>query len=201
MVSIWRALVVAGSLLVVSSTTGGGSRLEVAGRVDHGRYPSSGDLVVPVSIRDGAGVSTCLGQCAETRASPLGASADEPPAGDDADEPPAGDDAPAAEGVSEEDMAALVAEGETLYLSRARPTPCAECHGEQGEGTRAPTLIGSRIVGDGERFVRRLLFGGQLMPAFATLTDREIAAVTTYVRNSWGNEFGPVTEEEVSRLR
>ena len=33
------------------------------------------------------------------------------------------------------------------------------------------------------------------------LSDEEVAMVSTYVRNAWGNGFGPVTEEEVAALR
>jgi mono/diheme cytochrome c family protein len=40
------------------------------------------------------------------------------------------------------------------------------------------------------------------MPAFGDrFSDREIAAVGTYVRNAWTNEFGAISEEEVSALR
>jgi mono/diheme cytochrome c family protein len=40
------------------------------------------------------------------------------------------------------------------------------------------------------------------MPSFAwKLTDREIADVSTYIRNSWGNRAAPVPVTEVSELR
>jgi mono/diheme cytochrome c family protein len=40
------------------------------------------------------------------------------------------------------------------------------------------------------------------MPQFAgTLKDAQIAAVATYIRNSWGNEFGAITEAESAALR
>ena len=40
------------------------------------------------------------------------------------------------------------------------------------------------------------------MPAFAwKLDDKEVAAVATYVRNSWGNAAEPVSEGDVARLR
>ena len=38
-------------------------------------------------------------------------------------------------------------------------------------------------------------YGSHGMPAFRTaLSVREVAAVTTFVRNSWGNEYGMTTE-------
>ena len=40
------------------------------------------------------------------------------------------------------------------------------------------------------------------MPAFGwKLSDAEIAAVATYVRNAWGNAAAPVSEAKVSELR
>ena len=40
------------------------------------------------------------------------------------------------------------------------------------------------------------------MTAFhAILKDNEIAAVLTYVRNSWGNKAAPVTTETIQKVR
>ena len=40
------------------------------------------------------------------------------------------------------------------------------------------------------------------MPAYAEqLSDQEIADVTTYIRNSWGNAAPPVTPEQVAKAR
>jgi mono/diheme cytochrome c family protein len=39
------------------------------------------------------------------------------------------------------------------------------------------------------------------MPAFAVLSDEQVAAVATYIRNSWGNHAEPVTPHEVRTLR
>jgi len=33
------------------------------------------------------------------------------------------------------------------------------------------------------------------------MTDAEVAAVVTYIRNSWGNAASPVCASEVGRLR
>jgi mono/diheme cytochrome c family protein len=40
------------------------------------------------------------------------------------------------------------------------------------------------------------------MTAFgAILNDKELAAVLTYVRNSWGNKAAPVSAEAVKKVR
>jgi mono/diheme cytochrome c family protein len=40
------------------------------------------------------------------------------------------------------------------------------------------------------------------MPTFAwKLSDQEVADVSTYIRNSWGNRASPVTTDQVKKLR
>src|SRR5690242_10132134 len=40
------------------------------------------------------------------------------------------------------------------------------------------------------------------MPAFGwLLSDKEVAAVLTYVRNTWGNAASPVTADDVAKAR
>ena len=39
------------------------------------------------------------------------------------------------------------------------------------------------------------------MPAYANLSDQEIADVTTYIRNAWGNAAPVVTAAEVAKAR
>ncbi len=40
------------------------------------------------------------------------------------------------------------------------------------------------------------------MPAFKDLlSDNDIAEISTFIRNSWGNDFGVLTTEEVEELR
>jgi mono/diheme cytochrome c family protein len=38
-------------------------------------------------------------------------------------------------------------------------------------------------------------------PLGQDLNDDEIAAVVTFIRNSWGNQAGAVRQHEVTRLR
>jgi predicted lipoprotein with Yx(FWY)xxD motif/cytochrome c5 len=99
------------------------------------------------------------------------------------------------------EVKALVDEGRVVYSSF-----CAGCHGQQGSealSTHVAILAGNKnAVGDARRVIRQVVHGGTYMPSFGPmLSDRDVAAVATYIRNAWGNEFGTVTEEEVSEQR
>ena len=78
-------------------------------------------------------------------------------------------------------------------------TICAGCHGVNGDEQLASHVVelagNSRL--ENERLVlRRVIHGGGYMPGFGGgLSDREVAAVATYVRNSFGNDFGMIREE------
>ncbi|RIH89394.1 Cytochrome c6 [Calidithermus terrae] len=77
---------------------------------------------------------------------------------------------------------------------------CAMCHGEQGRGN--PALAENRKLQDTDFVVRQVLKGSRYMPAFeGKLSDREAAAVITFIRNSWGNSYGTITEEMVKARR
>jgi predicted lipoprotein with Yx(FWY)xxD motif/cytochrome c2 len=91
----------------------------------------------------------------------------------------------------------LMAQGRSTYSST-----CASCHGRQGGGGAGPSLVGNDVLGNSARTIRQILYGGQFMPAFADrLNDEQVAAVATFIRNSWDNDFGGVTPEEVSEQR
>lgn len=83
---------------------------------------------------------------------------------------------------------------------------CASCHGSAGTGLPgvAPTLWASEWVSDPERLLKVLLHGltgpikvaqqewntPGVMPGFSArpdISDKELAAVATYIRNRWGN--------------
>ena len=98
---------------------------------------------------------------------------------------------------------------------------CATCHGEQGQGMRVegnvalPALAGNRAITlpNTTNLVRILLAGGYApstvgnprpfgMPPFVhVLNDEDIAAVTTYIRNAWGNQAASVSAADVVRQR
>lgn len=95
----------------------------------------------------------------------------------------------------------LMAEGATIYQSQ-----CARCHGRNGEGQRqghdaAPRLGGNFAHLSVREIAVQVSRGGSYMPPFHQLTDREIAVVATYIRNSFGNNQGIATEEEVAENR
>jgi cytochrome c oxidase subunit 2 len=96
------------------------------------------------------------------------------------------------------DKAALMTKGEKVYAQ------CAACHQANGEGMKPafPALKGSAMVaGPAAAQITQVLKGKNAMPAFAGLSDEEIAAVITYTRNSWGNSSGIVQPSQVTALR
>ena len=96
-----------------------------------------------------------------------------------------------------DDMAML---GKTVFDQN-----CSVCHGESGEGTsNGPGLAGNVTVMDSQVdiSVQLLVHGKDGQHNFGDkLTDREIAAVLTYVRSAWGNVAGPVDESDVMDAR
>lgn len=104
-------------------------------------------------------------------------------------------------GAAASSLEELAEEGEGLYRYR-----CAKCHGRDGEGQQhshdaAPRLGGRYARLSVDELTVQVLRGGSYMPPFASLTDREVAAVATYVRNSFGNRLGIVSAAEVAALR
>lgn len=103
-----------------------------------------------------------------------------------------------------------------------RESHCATCHqtNGQGNGTVYPSLVGSPWVnGSEDRLAKLALHGmwGKLtvggktydpsrgvppMTAFRDLLkDDELAAVLSFVRNTWGNKASMVSAETVARVR
>lgn len=98
--------------------------------------------------------------------------------------------------------------GKDLYVAR-----CQNCHGEKGEGLGelAPPLTDSTflktykadiacIIKNGshkEMIVNGKKYDGK-MPGF-NLADIDIAQLTVYITNSFGNKQGMYTYEQVSR--
>lgn len=94
---------------------------------------------------------------------------------------------------------------------------CALCHNTDGSGkpNQAPPLAGSDwVVGTPNRMIRIPLAGlsgplqvkGQqwnlAMPAMgAALPDEDLAAVLSYMRQSWGNKAKEITPEDVKKVR
>lgn len=126
---------------------------------------------------------------------------------------------PAAEVVEDPDspIARAYALGEEIY---SREGYCATCHQENGKGLSAtgyPPLAGSPwVTGSPDRLIKLVMHGmygpievlgkqyaGQVpMTAYGGLmTDEEMAAVLTYVRNSFGNQAGLIKPEQIDVIR
>ncbi len=97
----------------------------------------------------------------------------------------------------------LMTQGEAVYKK-----VCLACHQANGQGVQGvfPALAGSAVAIDPANrlgHIHRIIYGKNLMPAFGEqLSDVEIAAVTTYERNAWGNNTGDeVQAKEVSEAR
>jgi mono/diheme cytochrome c family protein len=109
----------------------------------------------------------------------------------------------------------LLTHGGEIYNSL-----CISCHGPDGTGvplleqktTMAPPLAGSpRVNGHRDYIVNAVLHGltgpvdgrnyTQVMISMGTNDDDWIAAVTSYVRHSFGNTGGFVTPADVARVR
>ena len=99
---------------------------------------------------------------------------------------------------------------------------CFACHGEDGRGeqmpgapagtTRAPALASSpRVVGHQDYVIKTLLHGltgpvsgatyTEVMVPMGQSPDDWIAAISSYVRNSFGNRASIVTAADVARVR
>jgi mono/diheme cytochrome c family protein len=105
-----------------------------------------------------------------------------------------------------------LARGKTVYEN-----VCGLCHGNDGAGkpNQAPPFLGSDwVLGNPNRLIRIPLAGltgpitvnGQqwnlAMPAMgAALPDNDLAAVLTYIRQSWGNQGSAIIPEQVKAVR
>ena len=94
---------------------------------------------------------------------------------------------------------------------------CASCHGEQGQGVAGayPALLGNRsvLMHNPANLLRIIQRGGFApatagnprpfgMPPFAgVLSDTEMAALASFIRNSWGNQAADVRPLDVLQLK
>jgi mono/diheme cytochrome c family protein len=107
----------------------------------------------------------------------------------------------------------LIARGEVLY------TTCAACHQLNGLGGAtppAPPLAGSDWVNAPlpNRIIRIPLHGlsgtikindqeftGSMAALGSALSNEDLAAILSYIRQAWGNKASPVTPEQVDAVR
>jgi alcohol dehydrogenase (quinone), cytochrome c subunit len=118
-----------------------------------------------------------------------------------------------------EQSRSLPVDGQRLSVTGAQTyyARCSSCHGADGagKGDLIPPLAGSAsaLARDSSSQVNvtlngagRLVIGGvpdaYHMPAYRNqLSDKEVADVLNFVRQSWGNTGSPVKNEEVAALR
>ncbi|MGI9231996.1 MAG: cytochrome D1 domain-containing protein [Woeseiaceae bacterium] len=109
------------------------------------------------------------------------------------------------------DMAQLMGDGQGLYN-----THCAACHQPTGQGLAGafpPLAESDYLMKDRSRAIATVVEGlsgeikvnGQkynaVMPGMGHLSDAEIAAILTYVTNSWSNEASAFNVAEVVEVR
>lgn len=120
--------------------------------------------------------------------------------------------ATAASALPEHEREAMHALGKRLYEKE-----CVACHRAGGEGHAAvyPPLAGnhSMLMASAVNPIRMVLNGGfppgtagnprpYGMPPFGpSMSDREVAAVVSYIRTSWGNKGSMVSPVEVAQYR
>jgi mono/diheme cytochrome c family protein len=111
--------------------------------------------------------------------------------------------------------AAVLARGKKLFEMN-----CGVCHGLDGLGKpgQAPPLAGSEwVMAKGvQRLVhiplaglngtimvkgQQMSFPAPMIAIGATMSDDDLAAVLTYIRNSWGNKAGEVTGDDIKKIR
>lgn len=93
---------------------------------------------------------------------------------------------------------------------------CKACHLADGSGIRGmhPPLVNNKTVnGKADKLIEVTLNGKSgkividgveyngIMPPHNHLTNNQIADVLTYIRQNFSNNSGPVTPEEVAKLR
>lgn len=115
--------------------------------------------------------------------------------------------------VPQQGIRASMERGKKVYDST-----CLACHQPDGQGVQRmnPTLVKTKwVLGDKKALIKIVLNGlkgGEIeidgdnfhnpMPPQATLlSDRQIADVLTFVRNSFGNKASAVTPAEVISIR
>jgi mono/diheme cytochrome c family protein len=88
--------------------------------------------------------------------------------------------------------------GEKIFMQNN----CFVCHGQQGFGGLGPAFRNDPFLKLDDYVAGQIIMGRGVMPSFGDkLNDRQIAAVASYIRNSWGNRFGDLRPEEVAQVR
>ncbi len=96
--------------------------------------------------------------------------------------------------------AAFAEDGSSLFAEN-----CSACHQPKGQGVAGayPALAGNKFVlGDPKAAAYVVTHGRGGMPNFSDdLDDKQIAAILTYVRSSWGNTAAALDPATVAAQR
>ena len=121
--------------------------------------------------------------------------------------------------LTEEEREALRLERKVDSGKKVFTVRCASCHQANGLGIAGqyPPLAGSKWVTSDPGLITNIILKGlkgeivvkgetygtsaAVNMAAVPISDREIANVTTYVRQAWGNEAPEILESEVSAFR
>src|SRR5436190_7872334 len=111
--------------------------------------------------------------------------------------------------IAANDKSSLIAKGKLLYLQH-----CVICHQGSGQGTPGtfpPLAKSDYLMAKPENGIRPLVEGlsgritvngsnyNNTMPPIL-LTDDQVSAVLTFLRNTWGNEGDAITAEQVKAV-
>lgn len=110
----------------------------------------------------------------------------------------------------QQDLQESMKRGKEIYTLH-----CQSCHMENGEGTEGinPPVAKTTYLKDTKKVINIILNGqsgeitvnGKKYNAFMNpmnyLSDREIADVLNYIRNSWGNKYPVITPSQVKTER
>jgi mono/diheme cytochrome c family protein len=92
-------------------------------------------------------------------------------------------------------------EGKEVYESICQACHMADAKGASGAGATIPALAGNANLADKDFIASILLKGRGGMPWFSDmLTNKQMAAVATYVRGHFNAYPDPVTEADLARL-
>jgi len=89
-----------------------------------------------------------------------------------------------------------MAAGKKLYTN-----DCQGCHQPDGSGMppNFPKLAGNDFLSNASNVVQRIYEGKGAMPNHHTYSAKQLADVATFIRNSFGNAYGPVSVAEAKQ--
>lgn len=93
-------------------------------------------------------------------------------------------------------LAAAIDAGQKEYMRN-----CRTCHGSKGTAG-VPLAKNPKVSDNPSYLIWAILTGPGYMPEFApALSNDQIAAIATFVENSWGNSYGLVGPNDVQAAR